>query len=189
MADTPADKQSVFQPFSDIVGGQRDEGYVNLASDISKKLTMPTGVFSNATLVFNASTGKFEVGKQPYTSYATVSSATLITNVTADVVGMTLTLTDPGRYLLCTSIDTFFQTAAAGTMVTYTLVTTAGTLVYGAGIMRSDAGAFRSTVPMNGTLSITDTATVKVQCIKAPNTAAISYDVNSSFIATYLGKN
>ncbi len=60
MAESPADKSNVFQPFSDIVGGQRDEGYVNLSNDIRKKIDVPTGSNKDSILIFNASTGRYE---------------------------------------------------------------------------------------------------------------------------------
>ncbi len=60
MPDNPADKPSTFQPFSDIVGGQRDEGYVNLSNNISRKLDIPSSNKKDDILVFNASTGKYE---------------------------------------------------------------------------------------------------------------------------------
>lgn len=59
MAD-PADKASPFQPFSDIVGGQRDEGYVNLSNDITKKVSIPSNCKSGSIMLYNASTGRFE---------------------------------------------------------------------------------------------------------------------------------
>lgn len=60
MADTAVDKASVFQPFSDIVGGQRDEGYVNLSSQMNTKVDKPAASKADNILVFNASTGKYE---------------------------------------------------------------------------------------------------------------------------------
>lgn len=59
MAD-PADKPSPFQPFSDIVGGQRDEGFVNLSKDIGQKVSIPSNLADGKAMIYNASTARFE---------------------------------------------------------------------------------------------------------------------------------
>lgn len=75
MADKSDDKPNIWQPFTDIVGGQRDEGYVNLANDLSKKIGIPVNPANGDSLTYNSSLGRWDKGRKGFYTAAEVGGA------------------------------------------------------------------------------------------------------------------
>lgn len=94
-----SDKPNIWQPFTDIVGGQRDEGYVNLANDMRKKIDLPKDANNGSLLAFNSSLNAW-VPKSINSMVSAVATGDLtITTTQQTVPGTSITL-DIGTWLV-----------------------------------------------------------------------------------------
>lgn len=138
MADEPTDKQNIYQPFSDIVGGQRDEGYVNLSSQMGTKVDKPAASKADNILVFNASTGKYEastlstvlnpllssmIGYQRVTASADVTVTATTRGTANGMTGASITIPTGGAgvYRISAVWDMDWTVVSAGTIAIGTL--------------------------------------------------------------------